>query len=59
MGGGVGIRALIGSDVVIRSEYIYRYVAGDPVENFSEHSLEFGLSLLLCNAGDVQPGGTQ
>jgi hypothetical protein len=59
MGGGVGIRALLGADVVIRSEYVYRYVAGDPVANYSEHKLEFGLSLLLNNDRDSQPGVEQ
>jgi hypothetical protein len=59
MGGGIGIRALPGADVVIRAEYIYRYVAGDPVANYSEHTLEFGLSLLLCNTGDSKSEGNQ
>jgi hypothetical protein len=59
IGGGVGIRTVFGTDIAIRSEYIYRYVAGDPVANYSEHKLEFGLSLLLNNSNDSQPGSVQ
>jgi hypothetical protein len=59
IGGGVGMRTLFGTDVAIRSEYIYRYVAGDPVANYSEHKLEFGLSLLLNNSSDSQSGDEQ
>jgi hypothetical protein len=59
MGGGVGVRVVAGSDVVIRSEYIVRYVAGDPVADYTEHALEFGLSLLLCNHSDSQTGDSE
>lgn len=43
----LGLRALAGARVLVRVEYRYRRVLGDPVSDFDEHHLVFGLSLLL------------
>ncbi|MDZ7360431.1 MAG: hypothetical protein ONB46_06850 [candidate division KSB1 bacterium] len=44
-----GIRALVASQAAFRAEYKFRRILHDPVENFSEHQIVIGISILLKN----------
>ena len=46
----LGVRALVASSVNVRFHYRIRRVLGDPVADFTEQELRFGIALLLRNA---------
>jgi hypothetical protein len=48
-GGGLGFRAMMGRDVAFRCEYIMQRILGDPIQDYNEHRIELGISLLLEN----------
>jgi hypothetical protein len=52
VGAGGGIRAMMGREVGVRAEYLWRYLLNDPIAGYSEHSIQLGLSWFLCNQPD-------
>ena len=45
----LGIRALFSERAAIRLDYKFRRILHDPISNFSEHQLAFGLSIFFRN----------
>jgi hypothetical protein len=50
----LGLRTLINQHAAIRLEYKLRRILNDPIANFTEHTLNFGISLLLRNSKPLQ-----
>ena len=50
IGFGVGLRMLITQSSVIRVEYKLKRILNDPVSNFTEHQVRFGISILFKNS---------
>jgi hypothetical protein len=46
-----GLRALVSTRADVRIDYRLRRVLNDPVEDFTEHEIRIGISLLLRNHG--------
>ena len=45
----VGIKALAGNRAGVTASYMYRRIVDDPIADFNEHRVVFGLSLLFRN----------
>ena len=54
VGFGIGMRSLVGQRAGFRVEYGYRRVLNDPVADFNEHEITFGLSIYFRNSQNKQ-----
>ena len=54
VGFGIGMRSLVGQRAGFRVEYGYRRVLNDPVADFNEHEITFGLSIYFRNSQKKQ-----